>query len=162
MGAAMPAPRARPARPLRVRGDAGTRRRGAIDPKCRSPMVGRISTPAAADGPRVMPENPCASSMGVVARGGIEPPTRGFSVRRRARFRRTNPKTGNRFLTADRTAPPDRAYPEPEPSEPDRRSHGAIQINGLGASRPNHFRAGRGRTVRLRVGGAAGSAARRR
>jgi hypothetical protein len=38
------------------------------------------------------------NAVGVVARGGIEPPTRGFSVRGRARFRLTNPKTGNGFL----------------------------------------------------------------
>ena len=40
----------------------------------------------------------------VVARGGIEPPTRGFSVRRRARFPLTNPKTGKEFLAG----PPNR------------------------------------------------------
>jgi hypothetical protein len=34
----------------------------------------------------------------VVARGGIEPPTRGFSVQRRARFGASKPKTGNEFF----------------------------------------------------------------
>ena len=33
-----------------------------------------------------------------MARGGIEPPTRGFSVRRRARFGLTNPKAGKGYL----------------------------------------------------------------
>ena len=42
---------------------------------------------------------PCpAGSRSVVARGGIEPPTRGFSVRRRARFGASKPKTAKGFL----------------------------------------------------------------
>src|SRR5688500_4736646 len=36
-------------------------------------------------------------NLGVVARGGIEPPTRGFSVRRRTRLAVAKPKTGKRF-----------------------------------------------------------------
>jgi len=36
--------------------------------------------------------------LGVVARGGIEPPTRGFSIQRRARFGATKAKTGKGFL----------------------------------------------------------------
>ncbi|RPH63963.1 MAG: hypothetical protein EHM89_02770 [Acidobacteria bacterium] len=43
--------------------------------------------------------------MGVVARSGIEQPTRGFSVRGRARFGLTNPKAVKGFLAgrAERT-----------------------------------------------------------
>jgi hypothetical protein len=37
------------------------------------------------------------SLLGVVARGGIEPPTRGFSVRRSPRFDASKPKTGKGF-----------------------------------------------------------------
>jgi hypothetical protein len=51
-----------------LRGGAGapptrreSTRRGAIDPKFKSPMVGRFPRPRDADSPPVMPENPCAS-----------------------------------------------------------------------------------------------------
>ena len=88
--------------------------------------------------------------LGGVARGGIEPPTRGFSVRRRQRFGDTKPKTGRDFSEADRTAPPDRAYPEQEARKPDARPAGLIRFNGLGASRPNFFRTWR-RTEPRRV-----------
>ena len=93
MGAAMPAPRARPARPLRGRRAAAgatpatrcrhraSRPARRIDPISDSPMVGRFRPRRRADSPPVMPETRCASkNVGVVARGGIEPPTRGFSV----------------------------------------------------------------------------------
>ena len=78
--------------------------------------------------------------LGVVARGGIEPPTRGFSVRRRARFGASKPKTGKRFLLADRTAPPDRSYPEPRSRKSTLRAEGTISFNGLGSTGPNFCR----------------------
>ena len=47
----------------------------------RSPMVDRLSAPAATGSLRVTPEIACGSSnREMVARGVIEPPTRGFSV----------------------------------------------------------------------------------
>ena len=81
--------------------------------------------------------------LGVVARGGIEPPTRGFSVRRRARLGATSRRPGRGFSVADRTAVPDRAYPEPGARRPAPRPAGRIRFNGLGTSRPNFFRPGR-------------------
>jgi hypothetical protein len=64
-----------------------------------SPMVGPFPPAAATDSPRVMPENPLRfKKLELVARGGIEPPTRGFSVRRRARFGASKPRTENAFL----------------------------------------------------------------
>ena len=54
----------------------------------------------------------------VVARGGIEPPTRGFSVRRRARVGASKPKTGNAFSGGRPNRPARPTYPEPEPGEP--------------------------------------------
>jgi hypothetical protein len=54
----------------------------------------------ATDGPRVMPGTRCeSSSWKVVARDGIEPSTRGFSVARRARFGARKSKKGNEFST---------------------------------------------------------------
>ena len=67
----------------------------ATDPIGGSPMVGRFSAPAAPDSPRGMPETARASSSW--ARGEIEPPTRGFSVRGESPVRPPNPKTGGRF-----------------------------------------------------------------
>jgi len=46
--------------------------------------------------------------------GGIEPPSRGFSVRRTARLGSAKPKTGKGFLLGRPNRPPDRTYPEPE------------------------------------------------
>jgi len=48
--------------------------------------------------------------LGVVARGGIEPPTRGFSVRRRARVCASKPKTGKGLLPGRPSRP---ARPNP-------------------------------------------------
>src|SRR5688572_20152586 len=77
-GGAMAADRVRPTRALRA--TAGPRRpapRRATDPKSRSPMVGRFPHRWSAGDAR----NPLRfKKLGVVARGGIEPPTRGFSV----------------------------------------------------------------------------------
>ena len=76
----------------------------------------------------------------VVARGGIEPPTRGFSVRRRASLGATKSRTGTRFSVADRTAAPDRTHPEPEACYPDFAAATLNRFNGLGALRPNVLR----------------------
>ena len=77
----------------------------AADPICESPMVGRYSPLAAADSPPVMPENSYVSK-NWVARGGIEPPTRGFSVRRRARPGAGKPKKGKDLLDGRPNRPP--------------------------------------------------------
>ena len=104
-------------------------------------MVSPFRAKIAPDSPRVMRENPMSfMELGVVARGGIEPPTRGFSVRRRARFGASKPKTGNGFSVADRTAPPDRAYPELDGRRTPDPAASPMPVNGLLASGPNLFR----------------------
>src|SRR5262245_54110545 len=57
----------------------------------------------------------------VVARGGIEPPTRGFSVRRRARLGARIPKTGNEF-SRERPNRPARPSPSRTGTPESRRS----------------------------------------
>ena len=49
-------------------------------------------------------------------------------------------RPGRGFSGADRTAPPDRTYPEPEARKPDPRPAGPIRFNGLGTPRLNFFR----------------------
>ena len=44
--------------------------------------------------------------LGVVARVGIEPTTRGFSVQRRDQFGTSKPKTGDEFLRGRPNRPP--------------------------------------------------------
>ena len=51
------------------------------------------------------------------------------------------------FRRADRTAPPDRAYSEPESAIPSAPEQSPMPVNGLRASRPNHARTGRPRGV---------------
>ena len=107
-------------------------------------MVGRFPAPAAADSPRVMPETRCVSK-----NWGWWPGAE--SNHRHADFQydgepgsaRGSRRPGTRFPVADRTAPPDRTYPEPEPGEPSPRPGDPIRFNGLRASRPNLFRTGR-------------------
>ena len=77
------------------------------------------------------------SSRASLASSGIEPPTRFPKVRWSARASR---RPGRDFRWADRTAPPDRAHPEPEPGFSVRRSGRPMPVNGLGASRPSLFR----------------------
>ena len=155
----MAAARARPTRALRrTRGPASTRPapRGsqgsrspvrqvaapAADPRDRPDFRqsdGRpVSAPARADSPRVMPETRCVSK-----NWGWWPGAE--SNHRHADFQydgeralaRPSRRTGTRFSVTDRTAPPDRPYPEPEPGEPSPRPACPIRFNGLRASRPN-------------------------
>jgi len=53
---------------------------------------------------------------------------------------------------ADRTAPPDRAYPEPEPRLSDTPVRRLMPINGIRASRPNSFRNRRRNTAHVKWG----------
>ena len=77
------------------------------------------------------------NKLGVVARVGIEPSTRRFSLQGRGVGDARKPKTGKGFRGPDRTALPDRAYSElrrPGPSELCRKRK---KRRGVGASRPN-------------------------
>ena len=145
----MAAARVRPTRPRR--GRRGRHRleprraprtlASSIDPISRTPMVGRFSPPAATDSPRVMPETRCASKNWEWWPGAesnhrhadfqydVEPSSASLSRR-----------TGTRFPLGDRTALPDRAYPEPEPLRRGSRARSSMPLNGLRASRPNLFR----------------------
>ena len=78
--------------------------------------------------------------LGVVARGGIEPPTRGFSVRRSARFGASKPK--NERVSRRPTEPPRPTEPMPnrKPEDLTEAPRRPIRFNGLRASRPNAFR----------------------
>ena len=113
----MPAPRARPARPLRRRrcpagSDAGLAdRTGASRPPMHRPDFrqsdGRpIFRPRGRRRSAGDAGNPLRfKKVRVVARGGIEPPTRGFSVRRRARLGASKSKTLKGFLAGRPNCP---------------------------------------------------------
>jgi len=60
-----------------------------------------------------------------------------------ARPARGSRRSGRDFCFADRTAPPDRAHPEPEAWKPALFLERPNAVNGLGASRPNRFRTAR-------------------
>ena len=164
MGGATAAARVRPARPLRA--TSGPRRpapRPARAPSvpgfqlARSPPAPRRgparptrfrevrwSADFRADGPRVMPENRCVSKNwkwwpGAESNHRHADFQYGGAALRVVVSRR--PERG--FSPADRTAPPDRAYPEPEARNPDPTPTSPIRFNGLGKSRPNFFRTGR-------------------
>jgi len=107
-------------------------------------MVDRFPAPARADSPPAMPEKPMRfKKLEVVARGGIEPPTRGFSVRRRAGLGVTNRKSGNAVSRGRPKCPLDRAYTEPAGHRPTETGGRVKGVKELPASRPNFFRTGR-------------------
>ena len=109
----MPSPRPRPRGHCGDDAAAAGPRRGLRCGRARrrstdfqKPMVGRFPPRAGADSPLVMPETRAASrKLKWWPRGGIEPTTREFSVRRRARFRLTNPTTRKGFLAGRPNAP---------------------------------------------------------
>ena len=79
----------------------------------------------------------------VVARDGIEPSTRGFSIQRRGRFGASKPKKRDEFSAAP-TEPPSPTEPIPNPAGAGRPNPGAgaMRVNELRASRPSFFRTG--------------------
>src|SRR6186713_3333513 len=87
---------------------------------------------------------------GVVARGGIEPPTRGFSVRRRARFGASKPKSAKKF-SARRPNRRDRPILYRAPRELTdrnrRRAHARQRVAGIATERGPNRRAVWGRRV---------------
>jgi hypothetical protein len=118
-----PAPLRRNPRPLPGR-TPGTRRpdpaRPARFPDSPAPLPARVPIGPVSDSPRVhhrcsrMVRGRCQKDVaikyfGMVARDGIEPSTRGFSVQRRARFGATKPKKR-------------KGVPEPRPNRPRRPS----------------------------------------
>ena len=76
-------------------------------------------------------------NLGVVARDGIEPSTRGFSVRRRARSARASRRPKTSFRLGDRTAPRDRAHAEPLRRRPTGPGGGPMRVMELPPSRPS-------------------------
>jgi len=78
------------------------------------------------DGPRAVPGTRCESwGLGMVARDGIEPTTRGFSVARRARFGAGKAKKRNEFSRHRPNRTPDRAHAEPCDGRPADRTQAA-------------------------------------
>jgi hypothetical protein len=81
--------------------------------------------------------------LGVVARVGIEPTTRGFSVQRRGAEGARKPKTGKGFSAARPNRPPRpnrfRALETELRTEP---APGAMRVKGLRAGGPNWGRTG--------------------
>jgi hypothetical protein len=76
--------------------------------------------------------------MSDLARDGIEPSTRGFSVRRRDRFGAGKPKKLEDFPQCRPNRPPDRAHAEPRPgrpTEPQRGAHAGQQVTRIGTER---------------------------
>jgi hypothetical protein len=134
-----------PARPAAASLGPGT------DPISDSPMVGRFRGKIAPDGPPLTTETACNSASWKWW-PGTESNHRhaDFQSNREPVSARASRRPGRDFSSADRTAPRDRAHPEPSARKPTELFASPMPVNELRPSRPNLFRTSRRMAVRFR------------